>query len=446
MFTTSKFHSGVKLLKFLRSSVQIRTLSRSAVHLNSDDLSDDLSDFSDLFEDAKTDLSEEVNKLYQTAVNQTPALAAARSTGSILCETDSKAADHSDRQHAMFYTVPNKDVARYFKQGLRDYFYTLSTAVDKTSVMIREPAIEIMNFLRHSNYKLPVNRYILYGREGAGKSTSLAHLMHHCGSQDWVVLHIPWTVDWIQHEMYKRDIYKEVELSTYKTGRVDSPIAATEWLSYFWSMNSELISKLNVVTENKYIWNRRESTEIGVPLQEAIDFGINRAKYASDVVGLVLKEIKQQSSKGKFKTLVAIDGVNGFFQMTEIRREDDFNKFYHTSELTLVHNFKKLLSNDWTGGAVVCTVDPHANNPESGMTDSYMPRYVLGKEGFQWFDPHIPVFVPHYSNKEINSCLDYYTANNWLQHPAASTPKGRKEMIFLSGHNPLDLFKVSQMW
>lgn len=50
--------------------------------------------------------------------------------------------------------------------------------------------------------------------------------------------------------------------------------------------------------------------------------GITRVKNATDAVGVVLKELKEQSHAGRFRLLVAVDGVNALWGRTTLKRED----------------------------------------------------------------------------------------------------------------------------
>lgn len=50
--------------------------------------------------------------------------------------------------------------------------------------------------------------------------------------------------------------------------------------------------------------------------------GITRVRNATDAVGIVLKELKRQSSSGAFHLLVAVDGVNALWGRTTLKRED----------------------------------------------------------------------------------------------------------------------------
>ncbi len=66
--------------------------------------------------------------------------------------------------------------------------------------------------------------------------------------------------------------------------------------------------------------------------------------------------------------------------------------------------------------------------------------------GFELLDPHIPIHVPEYSDKEANAALDYYADNQWIQNPKGLTKEGRKEMLFLSERNPMELYKTTRAW
>ncbi|ELT87608.1 hypothetical protein CAPTEDRAFT_179880 [Capitella teleta] len=361
--------------------------------------------------------------------------------GLAVCRTNqTDPSQHTIRHEGLYYRVAPEAIQRWMKEGLHPDIYPLFRAFNESCLMVRRPAIEIMECMRAADYSLPAIRYMLYGRAGSGKSSTLAHLMHFCGSQDWVITHVPWAP--VLHRYSKERVP-----STFKEGRIDQPADAAKWLSRLMTTNDPLLKTLNLKTHRKYIWSRREVTEEGDALTELIDFGLQRVKYAPDVMGAVIRELKLHASSGNVKVLVAIDGVNGMWEQTRYIREESRHKFFHAQELTIVQHLMEFLKNDWTGGASVCTVDEGATIKE--MNDpltSYMPRFLLGQKGFDFLDPFIPVHVPDYSDKEANSCLDYYTDRKWIQHPAGLTEAGRTEMFFLSCKNPLELYKVSRRW
>lgn len=302
--------------------------------------------------------------------------------------------------------------------------------------MVRSPATEVIQCIKSTDASMPVIRYVFYGRHGCGRSVSLAHVMHFCGTQDWIVAHLPWAASLGRY-------CKEVQYSTYRPGRVDQPLDAAQWLTYFRSMNEPLLKNLST-SAGRYVWSKREIAEVGTPLLEIIEFGLNRIKYSTDVMGAILKEMRVQASEGKVKVLVAVDGVNAFWSTTNIKQDDNRHRKHEPGELTIVHNWKKLLKNDWNNGAVVCTVDGNAIYPADPLR--YLPLDLLGKDGFELLDPFIPINVMEYNDREMYSCIEYYIDRKWMQNPRAETEEGRNELVALSNRNPLELYKLAVHW
>jgi len=88
----------------------------------------------------------------------------------------------------------------------------------------------------------------------------------------------------------------------------------------------------------------------------------------------------------------------------------------------------------------VVTVDSTAHPGE--LRESHLPRYLLTKEGFEMMDPFVPVEVTNYSEKEMQSQIDYYIDRKWLQQPKAHTEQGRRELYFTSAFHPYTLMTL----
>lgn len=297
--------------------------------------------------------------------------------------------------------------------------------------MIRKPALEAISYLKQMDYSKPAQRYVFYGTGGGGKTMSLCHTVHFCYTQGWLILHIPDAHRWVKN-------CKELHQSSFNSARFDQPLEATEWLRSFRITNEPFLSK--VKTKHRYVWTRREFTEEGSSLGELVDQGISRVKSSSDVVGAVMKELRLQSgqSETSFRLAVAVDGVNALWGKSTIKKED--KTAVDPGELTLVHNAKKLMKNDWIGGAILTTLSQTGSLHTSKK--SYLPQELLGERGFDSMDPFIPVSVPNYSEKEFESCYLYYLDRHWLQHPQSQTEEGKKELIFLSNRNPWMLDRI----
>ncbi|XP_064621052.1 small ribosomal subunit protein mS29-like [Lineus longissimus] len=344
-------------------------------------------------------------------------------------------AKHSLQQEGMFYTIPKDESDRYLQKGFSTEFIRTIKTFNECSLMVRKPAIEVIHYLKQMNYNQPAVRYVLYGPKGSGRTLTLAHVLHHCALDNWLLVHCPWPRYWCNR------YNMEISMSSSRPGRVDQPLEAIDWLKWFRQQNGHLLSEHSLKTTKTYVWSKREQTEEGASWLAVIEYGITRAKYAADCIGVLLREIKLQSKDQKFKTLVMADGVNAFWSETKMKDED--RKEVPVEKLTMMHNFKKMFKNDWTNAAIVTSVDQHASPLRA---ESYLPRYLLGKEGFELFDPFVPIEVPAYNEKEIYSCLEYYGDRMWIQTPKGKTDEGKKELIFLSEYNPLALSELTAAW
>ncbi|XP_070541970.1 small ribosomal subunit protein mS29-like [Ptychodera flava] len=345
--------------------------------------------------------------------------------------SESNPVRHSLQHEAQFYTIPENEVQSLFPVGFRKRFVKQIKTFNEAAVMIRKPAVEVIHSLKETNFENPPIRYVLFGKRGSGKTLCLAHVMHYCMKEGWLVIHVPDGHGWNRAKRW------DVNASSYNEDLVDKPMTGIEWLKHFKARNEGFLKQLK--TTNKYTWSRREVTEAGQPLMEVVDQGINRAKNSCDAVGVVLKELQLQSGPETFRLLLAVRGVNAFFgDVTQTRRDD--KTIVHVRELSLVRHFKKTLKSDWKNGAIVSSVDQHGAYKQPD--ESHLPKYLLTKEGFELMDPFIPVHVDKYSEKEIESCLDYYSDRQWLQHPQAQTEDGRKELKFLSYYNPAELDRI----
>ncbi|XP_041429798.1 28S ribosomal protein S29, mitochondrial isoform X2 [Xenopus laevis] len=314
--------------------------------------------------------------------------------------SESDPGQHTEQHEGQFYSLSAQDVRAIFPQGLPWCFQQQSKTFNETCVMVRPPAVELIRYLSNkSHLSQPAVRYVLYGKRGTGKSLTLCHILHYCYTRGWLLLQVP-----DAHVLVKN--CKELMPSTYHKDRFDQPLEASNWLKNFKATNEQFLKQIQ--TQQRYVWSKREATEEGRPLGEVVDQGLTRVKSASDAVGVVLKELKRQSGGGAFRMLVSMDGVNALWGRTTIKKED--KSWVSAEELTLVHNMRKMVQNDW--------------------------------EGFDALDPFVPVQVTNYSDKEFESCYQYYMERKWLQHHKALTPEGKEELRFLSDLNPKELEKI----
>ncbi|XP_058015887.1 small ribosomal subunit protein mS29 isoform X2 [Ahaetulla prasina] len=331
-------------------------------------------------------------------------------------------AKHSGDHVGQYYTISPEEVKETLPHGLPARFKLQMKTFNEACVMVRQPAVELISYLKHTNLSHPAVRYLLYGEKSTGKTMVLCHAVHYCARQNWVIVHIPDAHLWVKN-------CKELLPSSYNSERLDQPVEAANWLKNFRITNGEVLSQIK--TQQKYIWGKRDVTEEGCSLIDLTEKGLAWVKYASDVVGVILKELKQQSCQGSFRLLVAVDGINSLWGKTALKHN---KQNVSVEELTLIHNLRKMVDNDWTGGAIVATFSqtgaPFTPRP------LYLPHELLGREGFAALDPFVPIEVCNYTDAEFESCYQYYLERKWLQHEKANTKEGRLELRFLSGRNP----------
>lgn len=334
----------------------------------------------------------------------------------------------------------HQEIGRYYRinQTLKKQLFALGgfpktyekqvKTFGEACVMIRKPALDVMNFIKSSDLSCPTVRYVLYGDNGVGKSLTLAHILHYGHENDFVLVHVPWLPNW-----YKRP--KEKAPSTTHENCFDLPIDAAGWLIHFKSQNAPLLEKLQLKCSKDYVWSKRETTEAGAPLTDLIDHGIARIKFACAIIAVLLEELKEQSTQGKCKVMVGIDGYNAmFWPRTYLHGETRAHKIT-TDQITLTKPFLNMTNYNWTNGVCVLVVDKLAM-PNDVEVVSELPRYLLNKEGFEHVDPFVPVRVDNYSELEFQRCIEYYLNRRWIQNSSAGFDE---ELKFISGMNPHNL-------
>ncbi|CAH1962968.1 unnamed protein product [Acanthoscelides obtectus] len=337
--------------------------------------------------------------------------------------------NHNESNTAQFYKLLESDKAKLFVHGgLPKSFETQAKTFNETCLMIRQPALDVINCMKNIDYNKPAVRFVLYGKKGTGKSLAMAHILHYAFKQDFLIVHVPWVGNWMRR-------CKEQSNSESKEGYIDINLDAAGWLLHFKTQNAHILSKPKLKTSRDHVWSKRETTPKDSPLLELIEHGIARIKYASETVNAICEEIKILSNDGKCRTIVAIDGYNAFFyritRVFTVKKEPVLPE-----KVTLTEGFLNLTKFDWKNGVIIVTVDEIAIAEKDQI--SHLPRYLLGKQGFEHLDPFVPILVSNYTKKEVLSCLDYYKERKWIQ----PYPGLENEVEFVSASNPYKLMKI----
>lgn len=339
--------------------------------------------------------------------------------------------NHTKEHIGKYYQIDEALRKKLFGHGglPRKYEKQIKT-FNEACLMVRPQTIEIIDYIRRTDFSKPVNRFVLYGEKGAGKSMTLAHLVHYGHQNDYCLVHVPYAPDW-----FKRP--KECA-QTAQEGVLDIPLDAAAWLIHFKQQNIELLTKLDARISNTYDWSKREQTPAGSSFIELVDHGINRAKYASEVIAALVNEIKTASTEGKFRTMVLIDGFNSFFYEKTFVTLDRQKRWPVTCDkVAITKPFRDITNYDWCNGVCVLTVDIIGMLGWDRASD--LPHYLLGREGFEHLDPFVPVKMENYDDLQFNSCVSYYINRKWIQN----TQKGfDDELKFLSNSNPFKLMEL----
>lgn len=247
---------------------------------------------------------------------------------------------------------------------------------------------------------------------------------------DFIIVQVPWVATWLKTP-------KEKSNSATKEGQIDININAASWLIQFKQQNSELLKRLDLKCSEEYVWSQREVTPAGASLLELVDHGINRVKYATDTIVVLFEELKKQSTEGKCRTMVAIDGFNAFFH-TKTYIKNDAKLLAPPEQITITAPFVNLTKPDWCNGVCLLVVDKWAVTQE--RMQSNLPKYLLRRKGFEHLDPFVPMRVDIYNELEFNNIVKYYLERKWISN---YEPGFEQQLDFLSGRNGRSLRDIS---
>lgn len=339
---------------------------------------------------------------------------------------------HTSLHEGLFYQLPKDESTLIKIFGEASPFNSVSAKHYKTlgimPLMVRQPALTALDYLKRLNYSSPNVRMLFYGDYGHGKSHTIAHLLHYTQlMQEHVVLHVR------QMRKFTRSPF-DISESTTRPGRIDTPLNSAMQLQQFKVQNFDLLEKYKdtLVSSQDYKWSQREITKAGDPLVNIVEHGINRVNHASDCLAVLIKELILAADEGKIKLASFLDDISFLFSYEAgILKHNDFKKVL-VDEITVARAIKKLIKGTQKNSVVLATCDDGSLSKKQNLT----PREVLGLDGWSDFDPCLPIHVPKYSRKEFESCMNFYQDIGWLCRPESRTVQVRDEIRFVSGLNP----------
>jgi len=237
----------------------------------------------------------------------------------------------------------------------------------------------------------------------------------------------------------------EMQMSSYREGRIDVPDMSADVLTLFKHQNAPLWDKLKTLTtERDYKWAKLEVLPKGSPITDIVETGIASAPLAPDCVGALQRELRRHATSGSIRLFVMIDGANSLYGKVILTNDKHKAIGPKPQDVTLVHNTRKFLRHDWTNGVCVLIADKaELSDARDDLTvpiDS--PLDLFGVEGFHAIDPFIPIETKLYNLEEATSMHDYYKDVGWLTTEAARTDEARTQITYLSAFNPYNFERI----
>jgi len=330
--------------------------------------------------------------------------------------------EHGIDNAAEMYT-PSADAAAAMEGTAPSLLDGMAERLGPLALLVRKPTMKAINLLKASegNADAATQRIVMTGSPGTGKSFGLLHCMDYARKAGWAVAYVPQASLWSKRA-------QNLEHSTWKTGRVDQHTAAGKWLEGFRQWNEHILSEHTV--QHPYTFGgNKEETSMDTTLLKLVDRGIDDDRFASDIVGIVLKELTSLS--GTIPMLVAVDEYNAWSK-GEFPQFKDFDGVAVTTErASLVRHFSKFVSGTSTmeRGAVVLAEDPF------WVDGDRLEQDPLLKDSAR-------VRYPDFDKAEMASFVKHHRSVGWMA--AEASAQTLETLTFLSKRNPRVLSELVQ--
>jgi len=343
---------------------------------------------------------------------------------------------HTMSHEGLFYMLPPEDqIQRIF--GYPSPYDIETTRFYNTigmmPLMVRQPTLTAKDYIEKINPDLENVRILFYGDKGRGKTHVLTHLLHYLHvKKDYFIIHIR------EMKKFTRSPW-DYNPSASRAGRFDTPLNAALQLRQFKIQNADLIEthKDVLICKRDYEWSSRETTKAGESIFNIADHGVSRVNHASDCVAVLFKELMEYADEGKIKLASVLDNVRFLFlRQCGVLLSPDRKRIL-VDEMTVARAIKKLIKGNYKNSLVLATCDDKLSSKQNQT-----PQEVLGQEGWDHFDPFLPISVPIYTRKEFESCMNFYQDIGWLARPVSRTIEARDEIRFVSGMNPGQVYDL----
>lgn len=197
--------------------------------------------------------------------------------------------DLMEEHVSQVYCVSREEVRARLPHGLPKTFATQVEALGRVCWLLRRQSYEIMRDLKKfSPDQAKGYRFLLSGPSGSGKTLCMDQVIHWCAKAGWLVLQIPRVFSWVHSR-------SELRPSPRLPGCYDQPVEASNWLKNFRAANSEFLGQMHLSEDHS--WTKREKSSSGEDLNKIIERGLLKPNLASDVVGVVMREVARSHDR-----------------------------------------------------------------------------------------------------------------------------------------------------
>lgn len=335
-----------------------------------------------------------------------------------------------DLEKATLCTLRAKDINPVILDAFPKQFKGVAEAIADHTYLVREPMQKVEAHLAEqtASKELSLSKFFFWGKPGSGLSMGVAHCMHYCHQNNWLVIHHP--TDGRFH--HARFVDKpDVQRNSFKKDieRYDSSKEAMQWLREFEEINVNLLEQIE--TTQTYTFSQLHQVTKGSTLSDVVKMGLYRGSYASDAVGIILKEIAAQK---KLKVLYAVDAINALYTKSFLKHE---GRVVPLEQLSLIRHFSKLLLPEHTiqQGCILAAMSSKVFGCVTSYKTRPHPKIILTSHLHKkQFSNYQHLEFGEYSEQEYNTVMKYYKQQEWVQRNL--TPALMTELSFYTQKNP----------
>ncbi|KAK5716145.1 hypothetical protein LTR15_009971 [Elasticomyces elasticus] len=245
----------------------------------------------------------------------------------------------------------------------------------RPAALLRKDGVEMGEAIQRAREEKTVERRVVFGDKGSGKSVLLLQSMAMAYLQGWVVIHFPEARD----ITIAQTPYEPVQTADGKTAYVQ-PRYIASILSNIAAANRALLNDLRITQQH----NLPIPLQSNISLTRLVELGANDAQLAWPIWQAFLSEITAPSQPEKQGGLrppifVGMDGVDHIMRMSAYL--DTEMKSIHAHDLAIAQSFTAMLSGKThlANGGMIMAATSGSTRPSVPTLDHFLARaYALG--------------------------------------------------------------------